>query len=748
MDYIFYNNNKKSLEIVSNDPLDKLYYLKYRLPIQDEINKYTLKDKIKKIIDTHKAKDIIQIMKQSLSKIEDKVPLFDIFSYNIYLINKNNVYERITNQHYRFPDIKIISKLKKIQESNKKTTITDPLNKRLANKINLMILFMDYFDIDILYNTYIRVFYKYSVYTGKEITTCQRPSFHPYFYHLKPYFKQSEIINMGLNNEIIKSDIDIANITDETIKKLCENVRDNDMSFSVLLIHKEYMLDKSGLGMMQYYTLQGSSMMNRYLRDKTLYKTKNETIEALIKPVWEMILDAPPFDKNYIFYRFIANDDFLRSLKIGDIFTEKGFMSTTRDAFYNSDVFQFGFILLKINVPKNKKGVALCLETISHFPQEQEIIFPPESKFKLKKKDNDCVYYHTDSKFGSKIKTRYEFDWIENGNIIFQRREALKTKMLPNLLQQERNISMDLMNRIKIFESDFVDKMGQMYITLNNTQYTVFCEWYDSTNVYNKFYAMKIKNGFSMYTLHKGFILFFIEIGENDNKERQMQINYYVKYNIFDINTVVSNEELINLYSMIAYYFDIHTIIIYANYVSSLTKIVENNTIRINDQEFGDGKINYAKIYGGSYCIDIYNYFLHNKKRYDDMNILNKELFPKFSYYDLDILKKTSLNSLINKEDGELYQVYEKEYLELYKKNDNVADFYIWLVEAKCYLVEFLMPKLDIIFGDNNPFRNDYYIFDPISYLYNRKKIDTYSSGIKIYNVERNLFVENDRSKN
>jgi hypothetical protein len=177
------------------------------------------------------------------------------------------------------------------------------------------------------------------------------------------------------------------------------------------------------------------------------------------------------------------------------------------------------------------------------------------------------------------------------------------------------------------------------------------------------------------------------------------------------------------------------------------TKNIDNESIRINDIEFSDSKIESTKIYGGSYCVDIYDYFLNNKKRYAEMNILNRELYPKFSYYDLDILKKTSLSILIKKEDGELFQVYEKEYLKLYKKNDNVADFYVWLVETKCYLIDFLLPKLDLIFQENNPFRNDYYMFDPISFLYNRNKIKTYSSGIKIFNIQRNLFTIENRNK-
>ena len=123
--------------------------------------------------------------------------------------------------------------------------------------------------------------------------------------------------------------------------------------------------------------------------------------------MWNLVLSAPEFDKSYTFYRFIKEDSYLSGIKIGDLFTETGFVSTTRDPYYRSDLYKFGFILIKIKIPANRIGVALCLETVSHFPEEQEIIFPPNSKFKLISRDNDCVYYHTDSNFSSKIKTKY-----------------------------------------------------------------------------------------------------------------------------------------------------------------------------------------------------------------------------------------------------------------------------------------------------------------------------------------------------
>ena len=53
----------------------------------------------------------------------------------------------------------------------------------------------------------------------------------------------------------------------------------------------------------------------------------------------------------YFLYRFIWDDTFLKKLKTGDKFIDKGFMSTTRDPFYSPGLkSNFGLILVKINL--------------------------------------------------------------------------------------------------------------------------------------------------------------------------------------------------------------------------------------------------------------------------------------------------------------------------------------------------------------------------------------------------------------
>ena len=739
MQYILVNIKNGKLDIIDKKyVLDKLYYLEYRPLTNSDIQNNT-DEEILKIIKSDK--NIVTTMKNEISKIEEKIPLYDIYSENIFLITKCSVYERVTNQSYRFPEKSIIDELKKRKKNFTKTT--DYLEKRKLRKIDLMEQFMSYFNIDILYKTYVNVFNKYSKFAGREITLCRNPSFLPQFYHIKPYFTRNELINIGLNREYIKD-----NIEDTVIERICRRVKKNEISYKTLLKHRKYMRNKISMGYLQFYTLQGSSLMNDYLRNLTNYNNKNLYLEELIVPMWSLVLSSPEFDTDVILYRFIDDDSYIQNLKVGDIFIEKGFMSTTRDSFYKSDTYQFGLVLIKINIDKNISGVALCLETISHFPEEQEIIFPPNSKFELIKKDNNVVYFHTDIKFSSKIKTKYEFKWIENEKKIIFSRNINPLKLTNVNFMKLKKITGILANKIKEFEQEYVNSAHQFMVNMGENDIVVFTEQYNSTGAYKNFYAVKTKLGFAIYAIFKGYMLFFIEIAEV-NKKPQMHVNYYVKYNAIDPNIVVGDEKLLLFYASIAYYFDIPTIIIYANYMSCSEKAITDNDIQRSkggdkldetDKLSIKSKINEtvkSKLFGGNYCVDFYKYFTQNEKKYDHLNTLNIELYPEFTYHDLDILKDIPPAKVLKKEDNEVYQIYNKVYLKTKNKN-SIVDFYIWLKDTKCYLVDDFIQTLCRILGKNNPFEKDWYTFDPIAYLYNRNYIKVYTSKFQfIEDVKR-----------
>ena len=300
---------------------------------------------------------------------------------------------------------------------------------------------MESFDLDELRDTYVKVFYYYANEVGRDIIICERPSFSRLFDHILPYYTRNEIINIALNNNLINKEdvVDFDPINDEKqILKLCEIVSLNDITAQTLLNHYRYIINNNMTGLIQHYTLHGSYFMNEYLRDREKDGYKNEYIENLIKSIWKIIDSAPSFDKSYIVYRFISNDTFIKDLNIGDIYTEYGFMSTTRDPFYKQDAYKFGFILLKIKIPKDIKGIALCVETLSHFPYEEEIIFAPSSKFKLIAKDSDVFYNHIDSNYTLKLKTKYELEYIGKNDMIFIEKQIKVKNNIIDFLKIEK----------------------------------------------------------------------------------------------------------------------------------------------------------------------------------------------------------------------------------------------------------------------------------------------------------------------
>lgn len=741
---ILYYNIDKTLKMTSEDEVfNELYNQKASVPTVEQVMTY-ISSKNTDInisnffdhLDETNIKKKIKKIKKHISTLDYQVPLYDIMTENLFLIHRDSVYNRVVYQHFRFPDSDLFNEFNETRNKLKNTiNKKDKLAMRRFNKLQLMIKFLRYFDLETLENTYVRVFYFYSNEVGKNITVCKRPSYLPHFLHINPYYTRTEIINLSLNLGLIKSD----SVYYDRIKlsNLCNQVKQEDIDAETLLKHQLHIIRENKVGLIQYYSLQGSYFMNQYMRNQINYKYKNEYLEDLIKSMWLTINAAPAFDKSYITYRFIKTDVHLQSLQIGDVYIEPGFTSTTRDPFYRSDIFKFGFILVRIKIPAGITGVALCMETLSHFPHEQEILFSPLSMFKLESRDEKTIYYHTDYNYADQIKTRYELTFVGKRSINFVDRPIYPNKTeLVDFLKINKINSLTLDERIRYFINKFVNPMFQFNAEIGNKIYLLNVEWYDSSSVYKNFYAAQVKNGFSIYTIFNNYILFMIEIGSN-NEVPYMYVNYYVKYSTIDRNVVLGDINFIRFLSSIAHYFEIPSVVIYADYLSCDFPFMGSRTLE-RQRGFSNVAVSSKDqaemvLLGGSYCVDFYRYFKNNTKRYSDINVLNIEMKPKFSYDDLEKLKISNPEIVLKREDRDIiYQLYIKYYKENVKaEKDNLAELYMWIIENYCYLIDIFIGKLDKLYLTDNPFtQNDYYILDPSAYLYNRKLIKVYPEYI------------------
>lgn len=710
---LYYFRKEKVIETNKNNVLDDLYNLRARLPTEKEM----------------KTRDKYLTNKIAISRINNKVPLYDVFSNNLYLINKEMVYHRVIRQHYRFPNETIINNIKEeIKELEKKYTNEDLetfktqnlsdiqlsdedyqstknkiLETRKLRKFQLILDFLSNFDLKTLFDTYVRTFYYHSKEVGKNLTECKRPSFLPHFRHVEPYYSRSELINLGLNMEIIKSNNKY--YEPEDIKMLCNKVSINDIKSSILLQHQKYIADNNKIGIVQYYSLQGAYFINQYMRRMTPYQEQNELLEKVIRSMWNLVKNSPAMDKEYIVYRFIKNDQYISHLKVGDIYTDTSFVSTTRDPFYTSEEFKFGYILLKIKLPKNVKGVGLCIETYSHFGKEEEILLPPKTLLKLTSKNEDCKYYHTDDKFQSEVVTRYEFTWIGNEDIDFIERPKSKEMEVIDFLKIDSVEAMTMKENVSYFSSKHTDNKFQFKTKIGDKEFTIVTEWYDSSVVYRPFYGMITNDGFSMYTIYKDHILFFIELGEKDGI-KLMYVNYYFRHSSLPSDIPFNDQDFVTFLAKVGYYFKVPSILIYANYINCLDT---------------------TDYYGGTYCEDFYMYLKNKIKRFKNTDVQRFELRSKFDYFSLDKLRRSSPLLVNYKQDrDEIYQIYTKGYMPFHSEEKlNLGNFYVWLIENHCFLVPFLNEKMYRLFPRNNPFDNDFYLFDPGSYLYNRNIISS-----------------------
>lgn len=621
--------------------------------------------------------NITKKLKEEISKIEDKIPLYDIYSENIYLITKENVYNRVKKEYYRLPDKELLDNIKKSKPDN-----NDPLKERILRKKKLMLKFMEIYDLDILKDTYVKVFYNYSTDVGKNLSTCKRPSFNRLLRHVNPYYTRSEIINIALNMGLIES----SNIyyDKEKVNKLCKIVVENDINSNIILEHNNYLLKTKKIGLIQYYSLQGSYFINNYLRGFSGYNSKNDYMEEIIDATLQTVRSAPAFDKDYIVYRFIEDTHYLDNLEVGDIFIDKGFTSTTRDPFYNSDEFKFGFNLIKIKLPKNKKGIGLCIESVSHFPEEQEIILPPGTKLKLLSRDSNCLFYHTSYTFGSQIVKKFEFEIVGYEKIKINR-ESRFTPQIISFIDLERKSKLTLNNQFNYFVDMYCGEQFRFKSKIGKQLINISVERYDSTSVYNKFYYKVVQNGYSINAIYKNIVLFSLELSELG-----MFVNYYLRYTYSDREFLkdygITDYDLAIFFSEVAYYFNIKNIIFFADYY--------NNSYNI-----------------GTYSYDFYKYLKSGIKRFEEYS---DKIVPVFSYYSLDRMKEISMEKVLKKTDpDEIYQLYKI----VYNGENNFKDFYLWIAENYSNLTKQLVHKTVRVFRDHNPFEYDFYLINPNNLL-------------------------------
>jgi hypothetical protein len=541
-----------------------------------------------------------------------RIPMFDIYNQNIVLVNSDEVYDKLLIFHYR--------------------PITNDTIKLMTKKKSVE--FCKNFNLTILEQSFYKLIYQIGNAPTSELTTCVRPSFLPVLRTTTPYYTKMELIYLALN-------MNLKYENESKVADVCDAVRKNDISSDDLLKHQIYIKENLADNYIKYYSFLGSSVFNYYLRYPE-QNHRNPLLEYHIKNFRSILIKSPEWDKSYYLYRWIKSDEYLQklNLKIGDIWKDTGFLSTTRQAFVSRNKNYFGYILIKIKVPAGRQGCGLAVEFYSHFPEEQEIIFPP-SKYKLISTTN-TAYHHPDEYVSEKVTVKYEFEWIAH---LSDDEYLDKTYMLSELeipyFAVDANDSQLLIEKnletfLRQYKVNFITTIGeeQVVFTVNKliTEEPYNHMFYSNYIDKNMRQYVKGKEIFLTWQSSNGNINLLIEISA------VISVNYYFKYSGMQTELIgnFTYDDIILFICKLANYFNIESVVInsdykkYSDIIPSYIPISKNMTyhdiqLYISDINYFNQSLHYYinTLYcGKDYTSSFSHYLTKNEYIYSQLQIV------------------------------------------------------------------------------------------------------------------------------
>lgn len=193
-------------------------------------------------------------------------------------------------------------------------------------------------------------------------------------------------------------------------------------------------LDKTDIEVLNYYVMEaGAYDVNYVLRNEIADKTENDknAIKAL-----DNVINKSSLNKDVETYRYISNENVFKDIKIGDVYEDKGFMSTT----YNPKTDrENNFQDYKVKaIIKAKEGTkALDVSSIydkqaKEGQKESEIIFARNTKMKLVKEETIRDKY---DEFSRKV---YTFEIENNTSDIKKDFSTMSRQQLVTLLVEDQ----------------------------------------------------------------------------------------------------------------------------------------------------------------------------------------------------------------------------------------------------------------------------------------------------------------------
>ena len=557
--------------------------------------------------------DIIKMIKD-----KDSLPMYDVINNTIILIPHNKIYYNFTKNYLRLIDNNILKKL----------------------KLNFTI---DETDIA---SRFYKIIFDNHPSLGKQITFCEKPYF-VYFinYNNNPYYSQNELQ--------AKSKFFNINVKDN--KQLCKKLRKIELSKEDIINNFKYITSNGYDRILKYYSFIGAQFINNNLRG--ISDKIDKVNKDIILKLDEIIKNSPKLNTDQIVFRFLSDDTFLKTEMENGIFIDKGYISTTRNPIMESAKTNFGNIMMRIYIPKKFSDKYISMESISLFPQEQEILLPRNSKLKLLKEHNID---------NQKI---YDFEFIGT------------------VKNNEINISSEIKEiDIKYFHlesslKEFYDDIS--YYTLINFKdgdkdNKFYFGYTKKPKALKKFFYFK-EDIFYLYQLDKsGNIDIFIEISKDE-----IFINYFMKF--FGHNTLETISEYIK-----------------SNYfISIICLIFKKSKIYINSIQIPGYLLNKKFLSNNQIYYDFYKMLKEDKYNVPSYLKMN------FPIYYVKFLKKAEIKNEYISEFPSL------KIFSIDKKIKFLDELFIHITESQpSLMIEFVNLCSNYFDSFNNPFNNDFYVLD------------------------------------
>lgn len=258
-------------------------------------------------------------------------------------------------EYYQLSDAELVVKYKNLPKAYKKSPIPSgyKVPYRMGMVRDVMGLELKIYDLE--YKLSVASFVKH---VNKKNSRCN-------FSPIKSATENIQDNIFGENCFILEGAYRDINVLNKTDSEICTAIKEQ-------LPSEQWMVESETIA-------NSSSEIWSYLwmPDYNKVLRKNPSNPAPINDVINMI---PPLDKDIIVYRYIrGNDDIFGNLNIGDIFRSYGYLSTTVFNCIMQNAYFQSFILMKIYVPKGKKGAFMS----KAWGNQWEIIFPHNIQLKL-----------------------------------------------------------------------------------------------------------------------------------------------------------------------------------------------------------------------------------------------------------------------------------------------------------------------------------------------------------------------------